>query len=147
VQEKGVVCLRGKEVGLPPAILSEHKVTHARLLGERARILEPMVEPAQQDRVRVKQRLGTKVRRPDTIAPGNVHPRPGNEVLVFARNIAPCGIAQLEETVDAAMEIGVVPTGEVQRRNTDSVQALADVQRCPIFAGRIVIQPVEHVGR
>ena len=57
----------------------------ARLGGKLAGILQPVIEPAQQDRVGIEQRFRAKIRGADAIAPGNVNPRAGNQVLVFAR--------------------------------------------------------------
>src|SRR6266851_1535485 len=106
-----------------------------------------MIEPAQQNRVRIDERLGTKVRRPNSIPPRNVHPRSSKKVLMFARKIAARGFAQREKTIYAAPEKHVIPARNVQRRNTNFVETLANVERSPIIAGRIVIEPVEYVRR
>src|ERR1700693_2611603 len=106
-----------------------------------------MIEPAQQNRVRIDQRFGAKVRGTNPIPPRNVYPGPGKQVLMFARKIAARGFTQSEKTVDAAAKKHVIPSGDVQRGNADLVEALAGIERGPIFAGRIVIEPVEHVRR
>src|SRR6202521_2572416 len=106
-----------------------------------------MIEPAQQDRVHVDERLGTKVRRPNPIPPRYVHPGSGKQVLMFTRKNAASGFAQSEEAIDAASEKHVIPAGDVQCWNTNVCEALADVESSPVFAGRIVIEPVEHVRR
>ena len=114
---------------------------------KRSGIFQPLIEPAQQNRVRVDQRLGTEVRRPDAIPPRNVHPGPGQQVLIFARKFAARGFTQGEKAVDAAAKKNVIPAGNVQCRNENFFETRADVERGPVFAGRIVIEPVEHIGR
>ena len=44
-----------------------------------------MIEPAQEDFICVEQSLGAEVRRADSVSPGDVHPWPGDQVLVVAR--------------------------------------------------------------
>src|SRR6202030_538843 len=97
-----------------------------------------MIEPAQQNRVRIDERFGTEVRRTNAIAPRNVRPRPGKKVLMFTRKLASCEFAQSEKAIDAPAEKHVIPAGDVQSRNANFVEALANVKRSPVFAGRIV---------
>ena len=56
---------------------AERKVSHARLPGKFAGILEPVVEPLQQQGVRVKRGVRAEVAVADTRSPGNVQPRSG----------------------------------------------------------------------
>jgi len=103
-------------------------MANARLLRKLARTLQPMIEPAEQKRVRVEQRLGAEARGSGAIAPGNMDPRTGNQELVFARGGAARVRRQSEKTVNAAFEISVVPAGDVERGDADTVERLADVE-------------------
>src|SRR3984893_4239964 len=129
----------------PPSILSQHKAADARLAVKLAGIFQPMVEPAQKDRVGIEQRLGTEIGGADTISPGDVLPRSGNQVLMLACKRASGVVAQRQKGVDAPVEKNVVPAADMEGRHLNAVKPLADVERCPIFARLIVIEPIEHV--
>ena len=63
-----------------------------------AGILQPVIEPAKQNRIRIEQRLRAEIRGPDAIAPRNMHPRPGDEVLVIcARSSLPADFASFRK--------------------------------------------------
>ena len=59
------------------------QMADARLAGEFAGIFEPVIEPAEQQRVGIEQRLGAEVRVAGAITPWNVNPGAGDEVLGF----------------------------------------------------------------
>src|SRR3979409_587082 len=90
--------------------------------GKFPRVLQPMIEPAEQNRVRVKQRVWAEVRGANTIAPGNVLPRPGDKILMLAREDAARTLRQCTKAINAALEIRVIPAGDVQRGNANPIE-------------------------
>src|SRR5258708_7041913 len=98
-----------------------------------------MIEPAEQNFVRIDERLGTKICRANPIAPRNVHPRPGEEVLMLLRKFTARGLAQCKKAIDAAAKEHVIPAGNVQRGNADFFKATAHIERGPVIIGSIVI--------
>lgn len=146
-QIEDVIGFRGKHPGLPPAIFSQDEMADARFSREGAGILQPVIEPAKQNRVGIEQRLGAEIRGSDAIAPRNVHPRPGDQVLMIAREVAARIGRKRQESVGAASHVGVIPPGNMQRGHADLIQALGDIERGPIFAGLIVSEPIERVLR
>ena len=93
--------LLGKTLGLEPAIDAQGKVTDARLQVELATLLEPVIEPTQQQRIRIEQCLGAEVLFPDQFAPRDVDPRTRNQVLVFRLR------SQGKKTGDTARQVGI----------------------------------------
>ena len=66
---------------------------------------------------------------------------------MFAGKFGACGFAQSEKAIDAASNKHVIPAGDVQARNTNFFEAPANVERGPVFAWRIMIEPVEDIRR
>ena len=114
-----------KCLGLAPAILAQHEMTNARLAGKFARIFQPVIEPAQQNRVRIEQRLRAKIRSANAIAPGNVLPRSGNQILMRARQ-SRCPLVARSARKPSMLPLAkhVIPAGNMQRRNANVRQAL-----------------------
>src|ERR1700732_725542 len=98
-----------------------------RLVCEFPAILQPMIEPAQQDGIGVDQRLRTQINVPGAIAPGNVLPRTSHQILMPARKVAARLVAKTEESLNAARQIRVVPSGHMQRGNLNGAEPLRDV--------------------
>src|SRR3984893_3456164 len=122
-------------------------MANAGLAGKFTRVLQPMIKPAEQNRIRIEQRVTSEVRGANTIAPGNVLPGPGHEILVLAREDAARMLGQGTKAINAALEIRVVPAGDVQRGNADPIERLAQVERGPVLAGLGVIEPIAHILR
>src|SRR6267142_1389667 len=97
-------------------------MANAGLAGKFTRILQPMIEPAAQNRLRVKQRVWAEVRGANTVAPGTVLPRPDDKILMFAREDAARTLRQCTKAINAALEIRVVPAGDVQRGNANPIE-------------------------
>src|SRR5271163_822824 len=141
-----MIRLHGKCGGVAPAVFTENEMADARLVREFSRALEPMVEPAEQDCIGIEQGLRPEVRSSRTVAPGQVDPWAGDQVLVISRDRAACAKGEGEEAVYAALEIGVVPAGNVQRRDANTIEGVAYAERGPVFAGIRVVKPVEDVS-
>src|SRR6266436_6642035 len=97
-------------------------MANAGLAGKFTRILQPMIEPAEQNRIRIEQCVWAEVRSADTIATRNVLPRPGDKILMFAREDAAGTLRQCTKAINAALEIRVVPAGDVQRGNANPIE-------------------------
>src|SRR4030088_1183590 len=93
------------------------------------------------------QGLRTEISGPGAIAPGNVLPGTSHEILMPARKVAARLVAKMEESLNAARQIRVVPSGHMQRGNLNGAKPLRDVHGRPIFARAVVIEPIEHVPR
>ena len=115
-------------------------MTDARLAGELAGILEPMVEPTQQQRIGIEQGFGAEVLLPHQLSPRDMHPGTGDQVLVFRLR------GHGHKAGDAARQVSVEPAGDVQRGQRDPRQRFAYIQGGPVRPRRIVSKPVAHVG-
>ena len=117
-------------------------------LGKFSGILQPVIEPAQQNRVRIEQRLGPEIRRADAIAPRNVHPGPGNQILVLARECAARALATSARKPSMLPLRNMSYQPETCSAGTRCGRAIgsrrAHVQYSP---GSVVIEPVEHIVR
>src|SRR5271166_1982927 len=106
-----------------------------------------MIEPAEKNGVCIEQSLRTEINGADALSPGNVLPRPGNEVLLFMSSRASRPFAQCQEALDAAPDEHVVPTGKMQSGYIDPREFLREVERRPILARLSVVQPIQDVLR
>src|ERR1700676_3095870 len=104
-------------VALSPFIRSQCKVAYTRFVCELSRILQPVIEPPQQDRIGVKIGRRPKSSVANAIAPRNMYPRPDNQVLPVACKIAATMLAQRNIACDRSLEIQIVPASKVQRGN------------------------------
>ena len=105
MQIERVIGRSGPSVGFKPTVLAQSKMADARLGGKFAGVFQPMIEPAQQDGVGIQQCVRAEVRGAGAIAPGNVYPRAGNQVLVFTAERRAGTFCEREKAVDAALEI------------------------------------------
>src|ERR1700678_3880724 len=94
----------------------QREVADTRLGGPLACVSEPMIEPADQQGVGVEHRLGSQKIRTNALAPRNMDPRAGDEVLTVA-SLGSSVKAQRQEAIDAALEIRVVPAREMESGN------------------------------
>jgi hypothetical protein len=106
-----------------------------------------MVEPAQKDRVRVEQRFHSEIRGAGAIAPWNMRPRSGNQILALARKRTPSVRAQSQEAFDTALRKQIKPAWNMQRGNQNAIEPLRHIEFRPIFARLIVIEPIQHILR
>ncbi len=70
VQVPGVSPFGGPGLRLRPAVLTQHKVSDARFTGKFTGVLQPVIEPAQQECICVEQCLGAELGHSRPIAPG-----------------------------------------------------------------------------
>ena len=105
-----------------------------------------MIEPAKMQCIGVEVGVGTEVIGADAVSPGMMHPGAGDEILMGAGFGRTGLFAQREETVDASGEVTVVPAGDVEGGDANVAELCADVQGGPVVAGRVMFEPVAHVG-
>src|SRR5581483_3376134 len=128
-----------------PAVWPKRKVPDARLALKVASVFEPMIEPAEQNRVCIDIRGFTEIRVACSIAPGNMNPRTGDEVLVLARKGAACASAQRAVACNGTFEIGIEPAGNVQRGHTNPIDARADILHAPVLSRFTMRKPISHI--
>src|ERR1700683_2741322 len=102
---------------------------NARLTRKLSRIFQPVIEPAQENRIGIQQCFRAEISGAGSISPRNVLPWAGDQVLMFARNPVSGVVAQSDETFDAALHKHVKPARNMQRRNLNAIQPPAAVER------------------
>ena len=139
--------LRRPFVSGMPFVSAHGKVPYPRLLGELTGVLQPVVEPTQQEVVRVEIRRRTQTGLTRLIAPRNVDPRPGEQILMVPGEWAAGTGAQRLIAGDGAFEIEIVPAGDVQCGGPDLMQAGADIEFGPECGAAIAMEyPIAQVA-
>ena len=100
----------------------------ARLAGKLATVLEPVIEPTQQQRIGIEQCLRAEVLLADQFSPRDMDPGTGDQVLVFRLR------CHGKKAGDAARQVSIEPAGEVQCGHLNLRQRFAYIQGGPVGA-------------
>src|SRR6266702_3315398 len=147
MQVQRISSIGGPVVRIAPLVWTYREVTNTRFCAEFARVFEPMIKPAQQNLVGVQISFFAESGIAHSIAPRNMHPWTGDQILVVARELAACVTTQFNITCNRSFEISIEPACDVQSGNLNALTSCAYVLCAPVLAGLTMRKPVAHVIR
>ena len=109
--------------------------------------LQPVIEEGEMQLVDRVLGLGPEIDLADFPLPGQVYPGTDHQPLPLAGLRCTAALAHPYEVLDPPGEEDVVPAAEVQGRDLYGFVAVADAPLLPVVVARVVLDPVEVVGR